>query len=107
MATLEQHFKKIDRTADSMAEEIVDFKLTEEQERFRQEIQEFLEEELRKGTFRPTTDAWLEEFNPEFSRKIGQKGWLGLTWPKEYGGKERSYLDRLIRLIIQYAHQLS
>ncbi|MFQ5827389.1 MAG: acyl-CoA dehydrogenase family protein, partial [Dehalococcoidia bacterium] len=74
----------------------MDFKLTEEQERFRQEIRGFLEEEMKAGTFQPTPDAWLEGFSPEFSRKIAQRGWIGLTWPRQYGGQERSYLDRLI-----------
>jgi hypothetical protein len=27
---------------------------------------------------------------------VAQKGWIGLTWPKEYGGQGRSYIDRLI-----------
>ncbi len=32
----------------------------------------------------------------EFSHKAAQKGWIGLTWPKEYGGQGRSYIDCLI-----------
>jgi alkylation response protein AidB-like acyl-CoA dehydrogenase len=27
---------------------------------------------------------------------VAQKGWIGLTWPKEHGGQGRSYVDRLI-----------
>lgn len=32
----------------------------------------------------------------EFSLKLAEKGWLGLTWPKKYGGQERTYVDKMI-----------
>jgi alkylation response protein AidB-like acyl-CoA dehydrogenase len=31
-----------------------------------------------------------------FSQKLAAKGWLTLSWPKAYGGEERSALDRLV-----------
>jgi acyl-CoA dehydrogenase len=31
--------------------------------------------------------------SPEFSRRLGARGWIGMTWPKRYGGGERSMLD--------------
>jgi alkylation response protein AidB-like acyl-CoA dehydrogenase len=34
----------------------------------------------------------------EFSRKIGQRGWIGMTWPKEHGGHERSSMERYVVL---------
>src|SRR5262245_29790558 len=34
----------------------------------------------------------------EFSRKVGERGWIGLTWPKKYGGHERSALERYVVL---------
>ena len=74
----------------------MDFKCTEEQEKFRQEVRNFLEEELRRGTFKPSCDAWIQGYSPEFTKKVAQRGWIGLTWPKEYGGQERSHIDRLI-----------
>lgn len=74
----------------------MDFTLTEEQEKLRQEVREFLEQEIKQGLWEPKCDAWIEEYNPEFSKRVAQKGWIGLTWPKEYGGQERSYVDRLI-----------
>lgn len=36
--------------------------------------------------------------SPEFSRMMGQRGWLGMTWPKRYGGHERSMLERYVVL---------
>lgn len=74
----------------------MDFSFTEEQNRFRQEVRDFLEEEIRKGYWKPACDAWVQGFNPEFSKRVAQRGWVGLTWPKEYGGQGRSHIDRLI-----------
>ena len=34
--------------------------------------------------------------DPEFSRKLGRQGWLGMTWPTEYGGGNRSPLERYV-----------
>jgi alkylation response protein AidB-like acyl-CoA dehydrogenase len=74
----------------------VDFSFTEEQNKFRQKVQNFLEEEIKKRYWEPACDAWIQSFDPEFTKRVAQKGWIGLTWPKEYGGQERSYMDRLI-----------
>ena len=74
----------------------MDFKFTDEQEAFRQEVRSFLEEELSKGTFEPGCDGWIQGYSPEFTKKVAEKGWIGLTWPTEYGGGGRSNIDRLI-----------
>ena len=31
-----------------------------------------------------------------FARLVGAKGWIGMTWPKKYGGQERTYLERYV-----------
>jgi acyl-CoA dehydrogenase len=31
-----------------------------------------------------------------FSKKLGERGWIGMTWPKKYGGHERSYAERYV-----------
>ena len=36
--------------------------------------------------------------SPEFSRMMGERGWLGMTWPQRYGGQERSMLERYVVL---------
>lgn len=36
--------------------------------------------------------------DPEFSRLMGERGWIGMTWPKRYGGHERSALERYVVL---------
>ncbi len=65
-------------------------------EEFRMEVRQFLHDEIRAGTFRPNDTDKEASFNPEFSRKVGQRGWLGMTWPKAYGGHERSQLERYV-----------
>jgi len=72
----------------------MDFALTAEQQTFRQEIRAFLASEVPPDA--TTEDGWIVGFSREFSRKLGERGWIGLTWPKQYGGQERSYLDRVI-----------
>jgi len=36
------------------------------------------------------------EFSRDFSRAMGKQGWIGMTWPKQYGGHERSSLERYV-----------
>jgi alkylation response protein AidB-like acyl-CoA dehydrogenase len=85
----------------------VDFLFTEGQERFRQEVRSFLDEELPSNwvgyigtafddTVAPTKDG--EQVFREMALKLGKKGWLSLFWPKEYGGQACSYVDYLIFL---------
>jgi alkylation response protein AidB-like acyl-CoA dehydrogenase len=74
----------------------MDFRLSPEQEKFRQEIRDFLEGEIEQGLWEPSCDAWIMGHDPEFTKRVAQKGWIGLTWPKEYGGQGCSFVDRLI-----------
>ena len=74
----------------------MDFKFSPEQEAFRKEVSDFLEEEIRNGTFQPMCDGWIQGYSPEFTRKMAARGWIGLSWPRECGGQGRSETDRLI-----------
>ncbi len=74
----------------------MDFKFTKEQEDFRQEVSSFLQDEIKQGQWKPEIDAWIMGYDPQFTKRIAAKGWIGLAWPKEYGGAGRSYVDRLI-----------
>jgi alkylation response protein AidB-like acyl-CoA dehydrogenase len=67
---------------------------SEAAERVREEVRAFLAEELGAGTFTTHVDTWLSGVDPAFSRKLGERGWLGMTWPKEYGGHERTAMER-------------
>jgi alkylation response protein AidB-like acyl-CoA dehydrogenase len=74
----------------------MDFHLTEEQENFRKEVQDFLEDEIKQGLWKPMVDGWIMGYDPDFTKRLSKKGWIGLMWPKEYGGQGRTYIDRLI-----------
>lgn len=74
----------------------MDFRFTDEQVKFRQEVRDFLEGEIKQGLWQPTCDAWIMAHDPAFTRRVAERGWIGLTWPKEYGGQGRSFIDRLV-----------
>lgn len=74
----------------------MDFNLTPAQRAFREEIREFLRSEPAAEPGRVREDGWVVGFSRAFSEKLGKRGWLGLTWPREYGGQARSVLERLI-----------
>jgi alkylation response protein AidB-like acyl-CoA dehydrogenase len=63
-------------------------------EEVRAEVREFLATELAAGTFTTHADTWLSGVDPAFSRKLGERGWLGMTWPRRYGGHERTSMER-------------
>ena len=71
------------------------FHLPPEAEALRGEVRSFLHETLPKVKSEDRFASW-NTFSPEFSRALGKRGWIGLTWPKEYGGGERSFLERLV-----------
>lgn len=66
-------------------------------ERLRAEVRDFLAQTL--GDLPPHERArnW-SGYSPEFSRALGQRGWIGMTWPRRYGGGERSMLERYVVL---------
>jgi alkylation response protein AidB-like acyl-CoA dehydrogenase len=64
---------------------------------FRREIREFLARQLPRGPAERRANCWAV-FDAEFSRKLGARGWIGLVWPKRYGGHERSALERYVLL---------
>ena len=71
----------------------MDFAFTEQEQAFRQEIRDFLRQELgpeHKGR------TPFELFSRDFTKKLAQKGWLGVGWPTEYGGLGRAYTEQLV-----------
>ncbi len=71
--------------------------LPKETESLRQEVRAFLAEELKDVPLTTRAQTWMS-FDGEFSKKVGAKGWIGLTWPKKYGGHERTAFDRYVVL---------
>jgi alkylation response protein AidB-like acyl-CoA dehydrogenase len=66
-------------------------------DRLRSEVRAFLDEELSAMTGLERARSW-SGFDAEFSRKLGAKGWIGMMWPRKYGGHERSAIERYVVL---------
>ncbi|MBV1902029.1 MAG: acyl-CoA dehydrogenase family protein, partial [Marinosulfonomonas sp.] len=69
--------------------------VSEAAEMLRLEVRAFLKDALAGQTATEKAQSW-NGHNPEFSRLVGKQGWLGMTWPKQYGGQERSALERYV-----------
>jgi alkylation response protein AidB-like acyl-CoA dehydrogenase len=80
----------------------MDFTLTPEQASFRDEVRLWLKknlpkgwlERLREGSDVPRPEAY--EFLRDWQRKMYEAGFVGLTWPKEYGGRGLTFMEELI-----------
>jgi len=62
----------------------------------RTQVRTFLHEQIDAGVFTPGIDTWLTRWNPEFTRALAARGWLGMTIPVEYGGHGRSFMERFV-----------
>jgi acyl-CoA dehydrogenase len=65
-------------------------------EALRREVRAFIAQEVAAGTFDPSRPRNGDLPNAQLSRRIGARGWIGMTWPKRYGGQERSFLERYV-----------
>jgi len=72
-------------------------KLPPETEALRAEVRAFCAAELAGTTGLDRSDSWMG-FDAAFSRKLGARGWIGMTWPERYGGHARSALERYVVL---------
>jgi 3-oxocholest-4-en-26-oyl-CoA dehydrogenase alpha subunit len=78
----------------------MDFRFTPEEEAFRREVRGFLRAELPPG-WKVCNDREGEsdaEFalGQRLSKRLGERGWLTLAWPKEYGGRAASPMTQLV-----------
>lgn len=68
---------------------------TEDAVALRIEVRQFLRSHLKDRSPVKRAESW-EGFDADFSRAVGDQGWIGMCWPKEYGGRERSALERYV-----------
>jgi len=76
---------------------VPDMALTPAADAFRAEVRAWLAENW-DHRYPPETYALPvnhRKARQDFSRKLGARGWLGITWPRAYGGQERSALEHL------------
>lgn len=59
------------------------------------EVRAFLAAELPVGSFEPGLGMEGDR-DPEFSRKLARRGWIGMALPKRYGGSERGAVERFL-----------
>ena len=81
----------------------MDFRLTPEDERFREEVRAFLRREVpaeRTGVVTTMEDfaAPDDPFVAGLRRKLAERGWPTMGWPKEYGGQDASPLRQTVFL---------
>jgi len=63
----------------------------------RRQVRDLVAQHAHRWPIEERCNPWLK-CDPEFSRAMGAAGLLGLTWPKQYGGQERSVLERYVVL---------
>ena len=61
----------------------------------RRRVRAFLAEECGGGRYVPHRCSW-STFDPEFSRRAGQAGFIGIPWPREFGGQGQTSLVRFV-----------
>lgn len=64
-------------------------------EALRTEVREFLATALANYPAAKRVRNWTGA-SPAFSAQLGARGWIGMTWPRRYGGQERSPLERYV-----------
>jgi len=83
----------------------MDFKLTEEQEAKKKEFHDFFREEMKNAPKEYLEGGGLEAayetdegfaFTLYMRKKLVEKGWLVMAWPKEYGGRDASVTEQLL-----------
>lgn len=63
----------------------------------RKQVRDFLERTIGRRPPQERAQSWSGQ-DPEFSLALGREGLIGMTWPKSYGGHERSMLERYVVL---------
>ena len=72
----------------------MDFTWTPEQNELRERARKVATEAVaRYGRF---NDSWMNGYSKEFAKEMAAQGWIGMTWPVEFGGGGRPSIDRLI-----------
>src|SRR5215813_14760037 len=59
------------------------------------EVRDFLAAELPRGAFVPGLGMGAAR-DPEFSRKLARRGWVGMALPRRFGGGDRSAVERFV-----------
>jgi alkylation response protein AidB-like acyl-CoA dehydrogenase len=70
--------------------------LTEAELSFREEVRAFLADQRDRIPGTMLGMSGEGGYDPEFSRRLGERGWLGLTLSRDAGGHGRTYVERFV-----------
>ena len=62
----------------------------------REAMREFLAADRAEFGWEPAVDSWLARWDADFSARLGDAGFVGLTIPNEYGGRRLGHLHRYV-----------
>ena len=80
----------------------MDFNYTPEEEKFRKQVRIWLDKNRPRGAGRLARSSRSMADDEEWSRlvawhrKLYAGGWVGLSWPKEYGGRGATLMEQII-----------
>jgi alkylation response protein AidB-like acyl-CoA dehydrogenase len=78
----------------------LDFKYSAEEQQFRDELRQWLSENLPKGwgetVFEPEDEDEMYLSRLEWEKKLYKGGWSGIEWPKKYGGRGATLIEQAI-----------
>ncbi len=72
----------------------MDFAWTPEQDALRADARAVADDAVRR--FGRHNDSWINGFSKEFAVEMASHGWIGMTWPTEFGGGGQPPINRLI-----------
>ncbi len=72
----------------------MDFAWTPEQIELRERARKVATEAVER--FGRSNDSWINGYSKEFAKEMAAHGWIGMTWPTEFGGGGRPPIERLI-----------
>ncbi len=82
----------------------MDLRFTKEQEELKATFEHFFRESMEEAppeclhggveSYYETDEGFA--FFRHMAKKLGEKGWLSLAWPKEYGGQDAPIIDQLL-----------
>jgi alkylation response protein AidB-like acyl-CoA dehydrogenase len=80
----------------------MDFRYTSGEERFRDEVRQWLGENLPPGwgttCKEPSDEAGRMAFRLDWERRLARGGWTGIAWSKDYGGRGATLIEQAIFL---------
>ena len=77
----------------------MDFAYTPEQEALRDNVRVFIQENVTDDVRQEIEDLGIRRRGPrvrELYGKLGERGWVGISWPREYGGQGGNRIDQYI-----------